>query len=292
MSLPNVAVMTMTRDEGHMLRRWVEHYGAQVGVENLVVLDDNTSDGSTDNLPCPVIPVPNLTKNTTFIPAWMSMISHLSAGLLDCYDAVIYVDVDEFIVPEPRKYENLRQFVADRPGRSAVGVMGLNMVHDVTREGPLVDDEPIIGQRRLAKFLPLMCKPSVKWVPAGWALGTHGIRTQFAIDPELFMFHMKFVDRGHLLAVAEHRNAMHQGDGRASHTSWEKSGDEMTDVLDEITRDIDYDAIKPFRPPHKRLERIVAPAGEDIWRAQGLGQVAAMRDRQFVRIPRRFVGLV
>jgi hypothetical protein len=61
MSLPHVAVITMARDEGTMLRRWVEHYSREVGAENLVVVDDNSSDGSTDDLPCPVLRIPPLT---------------------------------------------------------------------------------------------------------------------------------------------------------------------------------------------------------------------------------------
>ena len=48
---PTVAVLTVARDEAAMLPRWVAHYGSHVGVENLVVVDDNTSDGSTDDLP-------------------------------------------------------------------------------------------------------------------------------------------------------------------------------------------------------------------------------------------------
>ena len=61
--LPHVAVITMARDEGTMLRRWVDHYSREVGVDNLVVVDDNSSDGSTDDLPCTVLRIPPLTQN-------------------------------------------------------------------------------------------------------------------------------------------------------------------------------------------------------------------------------------
>ena len=50
-ALPTMAAITMARDEGPMLRRWVDHYGRELGADNLVVIDDNTSDGSTDGLP-------------------------------------------------------------------------------------------------------------------------------------------------------------------------------------------------------------------------------------------------
>ena len=291
MSLPHVAVITMARDEGTMLRRWVEHYSREVGAENLVVVDDNSSDGSTDDLPCPVLRIPPLTKKS-FEPARMGLLGGLSAGLLEAYDAAIFCDVDEFIVADPKNHESLRHFVAARPGRQAVGVMGLNLVHDVTNEPPLVDAEPILGQRRLAKFLPLMCKPSLKWEPANWALASHGIRCPFEVDPELFMFHMKFADRDHLKAVADHRHEMFRTDGRAARTSWERSGGDMVNLLDEITADLDHDEIKPFGPPLKKLPGIVEQSAPDVWRAVGGGQVQAMRNRPFVRIPDRFLGRV
>lgn len=291
MSLPHVAVITMARDEGTMLRRWVEHYSREVGADNLVVVDDNSSDGSTDDLSCPVLRIPPLTKKS-FEPARMGLLGGLSAGLLEAYDAAIFCDVDEFIVADPKIHESLRHFVAARPGRQAVGVMGLNVVHDIAQEPPLVEGEPILGQRSLAKFLPLMCKPSLKWEPANWALASHGIKCPFEVDPELFMFHMKFADRDHLKAVADHRHEMFRTDGRAARTSWERSGGDMVNLLDEITADIDHDAIKPFGPPLKKLPSIVEQSAPDTWRAVGGGQVQAMRNRPLVRVPDRFLGRV
>ena len=291
MSLPSVVVITMARDEGTMLRRWVDHYSREVGAENLVVVDDNSSDGSTDDLPCPVLRIPPLTKKS-FEPARMGLLGGLSAGLLEAYDAAIFCDVDEFIVADPKVHESLRHFVAARPGRRAVGVMGLNVVHDIALEPPLVEGEPILGQRSLAKFLPLMCKPSLKWEAANWALASHGIKCPFEVDPELFMFHMKFADRDHLKAVADHRHEMFRTDGRAARTSWERSGGDMVNLLDEITADIDHDAIKPFGPPLKKLPGIVEQSSPDTWRAVGGGQVQAMRNRPLVRVPDRFLGRV
>ena len=42
-----------------MLPRWVAHYGRECGTDHLYVIDDNTSDGSTDDLPCSVIRIPS-----------------------------------------------------------------------------------------------------------------------------------------------------------------------------------------------------------------------------------------
>lgn len=55
---PRVVVITMVRDEAAMLSRWVDYYGREVGLGNLVVLDDNSVDGSTTGLACPVYRLP------------------------------------------------------------------------------------------------------------------------------------------------------------------------------------------------------------------------------------------
>src|SRR5262245_57139984 len=55
---PRVAVLTTVRDEAQMLPRWLDYYGRQVGSENLLVLDDNSVDGSTKDLPCTVYQLP------------------------------------------------------------------------------------------------------------------------------------------------------------------------------------------------------------------------------------------
>ncbi len=288
--LPSLAVITMARDEGTMIRRWVDYYSAQVGAEHLVVIDDNSADGSTDDLPCPVLRIPYFRKRG-FEPSRMALLAGISAGLLEAYDAVMFADADEFVVAEPRKHESLRHFVAARPDRAAVGVLGLNVVHDVTQEGALRDGEPILGQRRLAKFLPLMCKPSLKWQPAAWAHASHGIECPYDIDRELFMFHMKFADRDHLQEISRRRHELNTTEGRAKGTSWTRSEDEMTALLDEITTDLDRDAIQKFEVKGLGLKRIVQKRG-DMWKATGDGQIAGMRNRPMVSIPDRFVGLL
>jgi hypothetical protein len=287
--LPSLAIITMARDEGRMIHRWVTHHAAEVGAEHVIVIDDNSTDGSTDDLPCPVLRIPYLRKRG-FEPSRMGLLGGLSAGLLEAYDAVAFCDADEFLVPEPDTFSSLRHFIAARSGLAAVGVMNLNLVHDAQHEEPLRDDEPILGQRTLAKFLPLMCKPSIKWDPAPWVAASHGIKCRFEVDPELFMFHMKFADRDRLAESAAHRYHLNTTEGRAARTSWANSGEEMVALLDEITADIDLETVKPFRANPQRLAEIVRHDEPDVWRTTGAGQVIAMRQRPFVRVPDRFLG--
>jgi hypothetical protein len=288
--LPSLGVITMARDEGPMLRRWVDHYAAQVGPEHVLVIDDHSADGSTDDLPCPVIRIPYLRKRG-FEPSRMGLLAGLSAGLLEAYDAVLFCDADEFVVADPARHESLRHLVAARPGREALGVLGLNVIHDQAREAALDLERPLLQQRALAKFLPLMCKPALKWVPAAWAHASHGILCPFQVDPELFMFHLKFADRDRLDAVAGLRHHLNTTENRAAGTSWARPADEMVALLDEVCERLDPAAAPEFDPRAEDLDGIVKKQGQ-MWRATGKGQVQAMRARPAVRVPARFRELV
>lgn len=289
--LPRLAVLTMVRDEGVMLPRWVDHYSSQCGMDSLLVLDDNSSDGSTDDLPCTVVRLPPLeVKN--FEPARMGLLSGMAAALLNAYDAVLFADADEFVVADPAKYPTLRHFLADRPKDAVLGVMGLNVIHDLASEGPLRAGEPLLAQRRLAKFIPLMCKPALKRSPAAWGHASHGIFTSYSIDPDLYMFHMKFADRDLLRETSEHRRQMVEMDGRAQSTSWRQGGDEMLGLLERINEGLDATAAEPFRPPARKLGKIVQKRPNGLYKAMGQGQIAAMEGQPVVRIPDRFRELV
>ena len=288
--LPTVAALTMVRDEPVMLPRWVQHYTRQCGEGALYVIDDNTTDGSTDNLPCSVIRLPEL-QDRVFEPSRMGLVSGIASALLNVYDAVVFADADEFVVADPAKYPDLRHFLADRPDSDVLGAMTLNVLHDLENEGPLDPERPVLEQRELAKFIPLMCKPAVKRIDAPWARASHGIKAPYDIDPDLYMFHLKFADRETLHRAAEHRKGLVELDNRAGSTNWRHGGDHMVDVLDRLNADIDRESIKRFKPPLRKLRNAVRLEG-NVYRARGKGQVAAMEDHAVVRIPKRFQTVV
>lgn len=286
-----LAVLTMARDEGPMLRRWVEHYARQVGAEHLVVVDDGTTDGSTDDLPCPVLRLPPITR--PFERTRMGVLSGLARGLLEAYDAVLFADADELVVADPDRWTDLGHLVRERPEALALGALGLNVLH-ARDEAPLDPDAPVLGQRHHATFVPLMCKPALKWVAADWVAASHGLRAPYAVDPDLYLFHLKFADRDHLRAVADRRRAMVRADGRAAGTSWSKGPEEMLEVLDRAAARLARSSPETFRAPAGAdLDALVVP-GDDpgVWRAPKGGQVQAMVQRPAHRLADRFLGLL
>lgn len=289
---PTIAVITMARDEGPALRRWVDYYAGQVGLENIIVFDDNSADGSTENLGCTVHRLPELPGRAGFENARMGLVSGIAQGLLWVYDFVAFVDADEFLVADPDKFRDLRHFIAERREASVIAPMALNVVHCAAVEADLDLARPILEQRSFAKFVPLMCKPAIKSVPADWRESSHGIMAPYAVDPELFLLHLKFADRNVLREMAHKRNAMVQTDGRASGSSWAKDGDEMAELLDSFVAGVDLETVEEFgRSKVKLAEMVVAEEG-GLYRAPRQGQIQAMQQRRLWRIPRRLQGLL
>ena len=287
---PRVLVMTMARDEAEMMPRWVRHYAHHVGLENLLVLDDNSSDGSTDDLGCSVHRLPPF-PGRGYEGARMQLMSGLAAGFLALYDFVVFVDVDEFLVPDPTRHADLRSFLSTRRDRDVLAPMALNVVHVPEVEGPLRPHEPVLGQRRYAKFAPLMCKPSIKQVPADWKWASHGIEAPFAVDPELYMIHLKFADREALRRVAAHRKALVDADGRAKRSSWSQEAEEIVAALDRAVAGADVAEVPEFDPGEIDAASIVQP--RDGWhRAVGAGQVQALERMPLRRVPGSLLGTI
>ena len=291
--LPDLAVITVVRNEAVMLPRWVKHYAAQCGgPERLLVLDDNSTDGSTDGLPCPVVRLPDR-DHAEWAATRLRMVNAFATGLLQSFDAVAFVDADEFLVADPLKYADLRELVAARPDAKAIGAMGLNVVHRVGVEKPLKPRRPVLRQRRTAKFIPKMCKPAIKMGTGHWAAGSHGLRMPYEVDRDLWMFHLKFADRDHLATVAAQRKQLVEESGRGLEANW-RMGGELVDLLDGLEAPEKIMELARFRPHPDKLKRIVErdDEAEVLWHSVGSGQIKAMRERQLVRIPKRFATTV
>lgn len=290
-AIPTVLVLTMARDEGPLLRRWVDHYARHVGVENLLVLDDNTADGSTEGLGCTVFRLPPLPGRAGFEEARMTLVSGFARGMLATYDWVVFVDVDELLVPDPTRYADLRDLLAHRRDRPVVGAVGLNVLQLPQVEGPLDPGRPILEQRSYAVFAPLMCKPVAKRVGAPWRFSSHGIARPYRVDPDLYLLHLKFADVDTLRRIADVRHAAHRHDGRAARSSWAKPADELVAEVERAASRVDPTAVAEFDAARADLEGAVFEE-DGVHRTRRQGQLAALRENPVVRIPALLKGAV
>lgn len=275
-----------------MLRRWVGYYGDAVGRSNLLVFDDNSVDGSTDDLGCTVHRLPRFPGGERFEPSRMRLANGVAAGLLSCYDYVIFVDVDEFLIPDPDQFDGLLDFIAAHADRDVIAGMALNVVHVAGVEADIDVDRPILDQRSFAKFIPRMCKPSIKRVPARWHRSAHAIAAPYQVDPALFLMHMKFHDHDSLQASGDRRRAAFDSDARGKNSSWKRTGREIADRVTGAVARQHNDLIVEFVPDPHVLEAIVVRRGNRIYASRGAAQLTATSDAPLVRIPERLYGLV
>ncbi len=284
-----VCAITMVRNESVMLRRWLAYYGRELGHRNLVVLDDNTTDGSTDDLPCSVVHLPPPPWKQTWAQSRRAMANSTARAMLQAYDAVIFVDADEFLVPDPARYDGLLDYVVRQPDREVLAGLGLNVLHDATHEPAIDHDRPVLAQRRLVKYVPRMCKPAIKREAVAWMAGTHGIQAPFTVDPDLLLLHLKYYDEGELRRVAEQRHEAHEREGRGENSSWTHEADELVAELREWATGGSLDDLDPRR---LRVHQPSRADAEGYYTVRG-SQLRAMDRRHRLCLPDRFraVGL-
>ncbi len=186
-----VAAITFVFNEAINLPIWTRYYGANFGTRNLFVIDRESTDGSTADLgEVNKLKVPRIAfdewQKTGFIATFYRSLLHF-------YDAVIYTDCDEIIVPDPARYASLREYV-ERMEADYATCVGLNVQHLITHEAPLDSGAPVLAQRDYARFLSPSCKTLISRSPIDWLPGFHCCDRPPRIDPELFMFHTKLMD--------------------------------------------------------------------------------------------------
>jgi hypothetical protein len=278
--------MTMTQNEAQMLPRWLGYYARELGPANVVVLDDNSTDGSTKSLDCSVVRLPSGQWKGDWMQGRRTLVNSFARGLLQVYDVVIFTDVDEFLLPDPAKYDGLADYVARRADQSVLAGVGLNVIHDAANEPPIDPAAPILKQRSLVKFVPVMCKPSIKREPLEWLAGFHGIRSRFSIDPDLLLLHMKYHDEQHLRRVAElrhHTFVTHERGGQSS--AWTHEADAL---VSRMRRWVDGDPVGTLDTQRLSLPVPQPARGEGFFRVAG-NQLSAMEDNELLQLPQRFL---
>lgn len=193
---PDAFAMTTLRNDALFLPRWVAHYGAAFGAENLfVILDGHDQIAPAGLGPVNVIRLPHL-------PALREagdrrrarLMSDFAQGLFRLYDVGVVTDVDEFLILDPKAGHDLRTYLGGMRHR-AIGALGLDVGRHPDLDAPLDRARPFLEQRTLALVSARYTKPVVATGPVIWGSGMHRIKGRFTgIDPNLFLFHFGMVD--------------------------------------------------------------------------------------------------
>jgi hypothetical protein len=185
------AAITMVHNEPVFLPIWLAWYSRFFEPDDIYVLDNETTDGSTDRDGFVRIPV----RNDKVDHTWMvrTIESH-QRELLDSYDVVVVTDIDEIVTPVP-EWGTLGEYL-DRFDEDAVNCLGYELLHDPRTEPPLRLDRPILDQRRHWFINDGYDKAAITGAPITWKPGFHQRADggQFNPDPDLRLIHLHRMD--------------------------------------------------------------------------------------------------
>ena len=203
-----LACLTMVRDDHFFIQKWVDHYGAQLGRENLYVINHGR-DAETSRIieGCNEIGIPGDPDKRFNVKRW-KMLNAITASLHAYYRHVITTDVDEYVVVDPALGHDLLGFFATRKTGQVITPFGLEVVHRPDLEPEALSGE-VLGPRRHVQIAPYYAKPCVVSGPCKLSRGGHYSDFPKLNMPEgLYLFHLKFCDLPLYIATMDKRNAM------------------------------------------------------------------------------------
>ncbi len=196
-----IAALTMVHTEDFFLERWLAYWRRFLPDEHIYVINHG-ADAQVSALikGCNEITLPyDKLKKSVNQRRWQ-ILSLFTSGLTHSYDWVICNDIDEFVVLDPAVSDDLAGYLAEIAARpevpSAVTAFAVEMVHVPELEpDPLEKGQPIIGPRRIYRLNANYAKPCIVHRPIEFKAGGHGgNHPDIYIDPNLYNFHLRFVD--------------------------------------------------------------------------------------------------
>ncbi|CAF2463298.1 unnamed protein product [Rotaria sp. Silwood2] len=188
-----IAVLTICRSEGVYLSIWLTYYRRYFADEDIYILDNDSTDGSTSKLSVNVI---HVHSEKYFDHLWLvDTVQKKVQDLLDNgYKYVLFCEVDEIVVPDPAIYPlGLIDYIK-RTNFSVVRVKAYDIRHNVTFEPKLKLNGSILQQRLYWMRHPAYDKPLLTSRSLHWAVGFHTCKEPATKDENLIMFHLQRMD--------------------------------------------------------------------------------------------------
>ena len=213
--MKKIAAVTMARNDDFYLRKWVEYYGRELGLDNLYIF--------LDGLDQQVAPfcegtharaVPKIgTQVISAEKGRLKFLSEKAAELLSSgYDLVIGVDADEFVVVDPKLGKTLREFLSGLRIKGSASALGLDVGQKIGEEGDITSERPFLSQRHYARIGTRYTKPSILAAPYTWGSGFHRIKGHnFHIVKDLYLIHLGYFDMKRLQDRFQDRDRLAQG---------------------------------------------------------------------------------
>lgn len=208
--MKSIAITTMVYDDDLYLRIWLDYWERFVSRSSLYVLIHADYEHYEELAKgCNTIRIARPSLHSGFEVNRWRMLSGICSGLTYMFDRVIYTDVDELIVLDPKIGDNPVEYILglDEP---VIAPFGVDVVESPVDNLPPIDlSRPILSQRNLIAPLPLYNKPCITSRPIRWGSGGHDSDCKdVALSEHLFLFHLRLFDKQHYRTRAMGRKAM------------------------------------------------------------------------------------
>lgn len=204
--MKKICALTMVRNDEFYLKKWVEYYGSELGVQNLYIFLDGkdqevpqwcagTNIEAVDKIPGQVVEAEK---------GRLDFLSAKAAELLKSYDLVIGVDADEILVVDPALGQSLKEYLSEADIDVSLSGLGVDVGQHTGEEGDIDGDHAFLNQRHYARLSTRYTKPCVIAKPVRWGRGFHRVKGHnFHIGRNLFLFHFGYFDLGRIKARFE-----------------------------------------------------------------------------------------
>jgi lipopolysaccharide biosynthesis glycosyltransferase len=197
------AVQTIVHNEAVFLPIWLRYHSRFFAPDDIYVFDHQSTDGSTAGGGFVRIPVAHETVDHTWMVRTLQDHQH---ELLRRYDAVLTLDVDEIVAPDPA-WGTLGDYL-DRFDEESVNCLGYELLHLKDCEPPFEPNRPVLDQRGWWFQNDGYNKPALATEPTIWEPGFHTRADGRAnIDPDLRLIHLHRMDYEICLQRHRHRRA-------------------------------------------------------------------------------------
>jgi hypothetical protein len=220
------AVVTMVHNEPVFLPIWLRYYSRFFAPEDIYVLDNDTTDGSTEEEGFVRVRV----SHDSVDHSWMAdTVKRFQHELMERYSVVLATDVDEIVTPIPER-GTLGEYI-DEFDEWWVNCIGYEILHMADREEPIDPTLPILDQRGYWFANAGYNKPALATEPMEWEPGFHHrVDRRVNYDPDLWMVHLHRMDLG----ICRERHRVRRGrrwgerdleEGWAAYNRWVEEGE-------------------------------------------------------------------
>jgi len=211
MKCNHTAILTLVQNDTTFTQRWVDYH--RQAFDDMYILDHDSQGEAADLLSdigqtaATIIPVHN---PHSYDAVWMINVARFFfSAILQSYDAVAFVAIDEFLVPRSGELKTfIQDFVKDgRAENWIIRAAGYEVVHHKDQEPPLNwNSIPWLAQRKAWYPCRTYSKPVLAKEPIFWTPGfTNASNVPDRVTEELLLVHLHRIDYDECLR--KHREA-------------------------------------------------------------------------------------